>query len=75
MPCHDETLAAARVVLVRTGRRSFRVPEILSEMAQSGYAESTIRTHITSRCCINAPKNHAVRYPYFRRVGHEYELV
>ena len=75
MACHDETLAAAQAVLARTGRTRFRIPEVLREMANSGYAESTIRTHITSRCCVNSPDHHAVRYRYFRRVGHEYEIA
>ncbi|HSL22082.1 MAG TPA: hypothetical protein VK886_11140 [Vicinamibacterales bacterium] len=29
----------------------------------------TIRTHVTSRLCVNAPANHPHRWPYFRRVG------
>jgi hypothetical protein len=62
-------------VLARTGLTRFTIPEILREMANSGYAESTIRTHIASRCCVNAPDNHAVRYRYFRRIDHEYEIV
>jgi predicted RNase H-like HicB family nuclease len=37
---------------------------------------STVRTHIVSRCCVNAPANHAHRLDYFRRVGRgEYELL
>ena len=30
---------------------------------------NTVRTHITSRCCVNAPPHHDHRWPYFRRVG------
>ena len=29
----------------------------------------TVRTEITSRCCVDAPEHHARRWPYFRRVG------
>lgn len=29
---------------------------------------SSIRTHIVSRCCVNAPKNHPHKWDYFRRV-------
>jgi hypothetical protein len=30
---------------------------------------ATVRTHVASRCCVNAPSNHQSRYPYFRAVG------
>ena len=29
---------------------------------------SSIRTHIVSRCCVNAPSHHQHRWPYFTRV-------
>ena len=29
---------------------------------------SSVRTHVVSRCCVNAPVNHAHRWPYFRRM-------
>jgi hypothetical protein len=35
----------------------------------SEHPESTIRTH-WSAMCVNAPPNHAVRYPDLERVGH-----
>ena len=28
----------------------------------------TVRTHVASRCCVNAPSNHASRHPYFRAI-------
>lgn len=28
----------------------------------------SVRTHVASRCCVDAPSNHAHRWPYFRRV-------
>ena len=46
MACHDEVLTAARAVLARTGRSRFGIPEVLREMADSGYAEFTIRTQM-----------------------------
>lgn len=30
--------------------------------------ESSVRTHIVSRCCVNAPRNHPHKWDYFRRV-------
>ena len=29
----------------------------------------SVRTHIVSRCCENAPRHHAHRWPYFRRLA------
>ena len=29
----------------------------------------TVRTHVTSRCCVNAPANHNHRPLYLKRVG------
>ena len=28
----------------------------------------SVRTHVSSRCCVNAPDNHQHRWPYFHRV-------
>ena len=28
----------------------------------------SVRTHVASRCCVDAPSHHAHRWPYFRRV-------
>jgi len=33
------------------------------------YSESTIRTHIVSKCCVNAPRHHAVVFNDFERIG------
>lgn len=34
------------------------------------YRESTIRTHVVSRMCAQAPRHHAVSYPDLDRVAH-----
>jgi len=40
------------------------------------YAESTIRTHVTSRMCANAPNHHAVTYDDLVRTdGGRYRLA
>ena len=31
--------------------------------------ESTVRTHVTSRCCVNAPANHSHRPVFLERVS------
>jgi hypothetical protein len=60
----DEVLAAARKLSVRTTDGTFSVDDIVTELHRRGsaYAESTIRTHVVSRMCANAPDNHAVTY-------------
>jgi hypothetical protein len=30
---------------------------------------ATVRTHVASRCCVNAPANHQSRYAYFTAVA------
>lgn len=70
MTCRDEILAAVRSLL-GPGKDTFTIDEVLHLMSTrgAGYPAATIRTHITSRQCTNAPKNHAVKYDDFVRVG------
>lgn len=69
MTCRDEILAC--INSMANPNREFTVEEIVDSMRAGGsrYAESTIRTHITSRMCANAPDNHAVTYQDLERVG------
>jgi predicted RNase H-like HicB family nuclease len=67
MPVHEEVLLAARRICLHRGEWVFRVGEIVSALP---YLNSrTVRTHVVSRCCVNAPKNHPHKWNYFRRVG------
>ena len=45
----------------------FSLAGIIAEMNRRGsaYSERTVRTHVTSRMCANAPKNHAIVYNDF----------
>jgi hypothetical protein len=73
----DEILRAVESITA-SGRDTFTVDEVVREMQVRGthFAESTIRTHITSRMCANAPKNHGTTYADFERVSRgEYRLV
>jgi predicted RNase H-like HicB family nuclease len=37
---------------------------------------SSVRTHVVSRCCVNAPNNHLHKWAYFRRVSRgQYEIM
>jgi hypothetical protein len=71
MPCRDELLSAANALCRRAGGDTFTLTEILSEMhaRKSIYADATIRTHVTSRMCKNAPTNHAKTYGDFESLG------
>lgn len=49
---------------------SFTVSQVVAELKSSGtdLAESTIRTHVTSRMCGDAPDNHGKTYDDLERV-------
>jgi predicted RNase H-like HicB family nuclease len=74
MPVHLEVLDAARRLCRERGGWTFRPNEVVRALPHLN--ASTIRTHIVSRCCVNAPSNHPHRWPYFRRVSRgEYEIL
>jgi Ca2+-binding EF-hand superfamily protein len=72
MTCREEILRCVRQMADQNGKGEFTVQEVVDWMraAGSSFAESTIRTHVTSRMCGNAPDNHAVTYSDFVRVRH-----
>jgi hypothetical protein len=61
-PIHVQILAAACAVAARDW--TFRIREITTALPHLNAA--TVRTHVASRCCANAPANHETRYGYFR---------
>jgi hypothetical protein len=67
----QEILDAIDAVLVRNGANSVAVEDVLFEMRrrQTRYADSTIRTMMTSHMCANAPDHAAVTYKDLERVG------
>ncbi len=71
MTCRDEVLKVANLIVTRKGNNEFSIKEIIDEMEKSNtrYEDSTIRTHIVSRMCANAPQHHAVKYADFERIG------
>ena len=78
MTCREEILECALETLQRSGLDIFTIPEIISCMKRRGsrYGESTIRTHIASRMCANAPGNHTVTYRDLERTNRgEYRLL
>ena len=74
MAIHDEVLrVAGRLCRERRGW-TFTPGEVVRALPDLN--ESSVRTHIVSRCCVNAPKNHPHKWDYFRRVGRGvYEIL
>lgn len=70
MTARDDILAALPAIRHRTGSNTFTAQDVIDQLNRVGtsYAESTIRTHITSRMCANAPHNHARVYADLERV-------
>lgn len=74
MPVHNEVLDAARRLCRERGGWKFRPDEVVRALPHLN--PSTIRTHVVSRCCVNAPKHHPHRWAYFRRVARGlYEIL
>ena len=71
MTARDEILAALPAVRARTGSDTFTPQDVIAELARRGspYAASTLRTHIVSRMCADAPDHHARVYDDLQRVG------
>lgn len=73
MAGHEEILAAVRRICRERGHWTFRPDEIVRALPHLN--AGTIRTHVTSRCCLNAPKNHPHKWDYFTRLSRGlYEL-
>ena len=66
MPVHEEVLATARRLCAARRTRQFAPADVVRALPHLN--ERTVRTHIVSRCCVNAPENHAHRWPYFKRL-------
>ena len=74
MAIHREVLETARRILRERGEKTFRVADIVHALPHLN--PSSVRTHVVSRCCVNAPKNHPHKWDYFRRTGRgEYEIL
>jgi hypothetical protein len=66
-PVHIQILQAvlARTDAARDWR--FRLADVVRALPHLN--PGTVRTHVASRCCTNAPSNHQSRYPYFQAAG------
>lgn len=70
MTVRHEILRAFERLERRHGRFDFRLADIAIEVqsATTQYAESSIRTHVVSLMCANAPVNHGTTYRDLERV-------
>jgi hypothetical protein len=74
MPIHEEVLSAARRICRERRETSFRVADVVHALPHLN--PSSVRTHVVSRCCVNAPRNHPHKWDYFRRTGRgEYVIL
>src|SRR4051794_21117822 len=72
MNIHEQVLAAASRVAGPDWK--FAVEDVVRALPYLNV--SSVRTHVVSRCCTNAPKNHPHKWPYFRRVARgRYEVM
>ena len=71
MTARDDILAALPAVRARLKTDVFAPEDVIEELARRGSHSrpSTIRTHVVSRMCRNAPDHHAVTYDDLERVG------
>jgi hypothetical protein len=67
MAAHEDILAAVRRIAGARADWTFTPDEIVRALPHVN--PGTVRTHVTSRCCTNAPTNHPHKWDYFRRVG------
>ena len=74
MAIHEEVLETARRICRERGEKAFRVADIVHSLPHLN--PSSVRTHVVSRCCVNAPRNHPHKWDYFRRTGRgEYVIL
>ena len=66
-PIHALVLDAALELAAPSDDWRFRVLDVVRALPQLN--EGTVRTHVASRCCVNAPSHHQSRHPYFRALG------
>jgi len=71
---HEDVLQAALRICTERGDWTFEPVEIVRALPHRN--ATSVRTHIVSRCCVNAPKNHSHKWDYFRRVARgRYEIL
>ena len=67
MHVHEQVLAAANRIAGQRNDWTFTPEEVIKSLPALN--QSSVRTDIVSRCCVNAPQNHLRKWDYFQRVG------
>lgn len=67
----EEILIAVKNITREREEKHFHLGEVLQYMKNNKtlYKESTIRTHVTSRCCANSPNHHGSVFNDYERIG------
>ena len=76
--CRDAVLLAAWSLTGGTTDRTFGVDDVVAWVGSRcpSFKASTVRTHVTSRMCRNAPDHHGTTYDDLERVARgEYRLT
>jgi predicted RNase H-like HicB family nuclease len=74
MSVHRRVLDAAIRLASRSQDGTFTIPDVVRSLPDVN--EHSVRTHVASRCCVDAPTNHPHKWDYFRRVGRgRYQVV
>jgi hypothetical protein len=70
--CRDEILSAVSELARLSPNGDFTVSDVVQHLQRQGshYKESTIRTHVVSRMCANAPDHHGTVYDDLVRTAH-----
>jgi hypothetical protein len=64
---HVQILEAARRIADRRRGWTFQLAALVRAVPHLNAA--TVRTHVSSRCCVNAPPHHQSRHAYFRALS------
>ncbi len=67
MAAHHAILAAAQRLCAERREPVFTPDDIVRALPHLN--AQTVRTHVTSRCCVNARPHHQSRLEYFRKTG------
>lgn len=74
MSAHHEILEAAQRICAERPEPVFTPDDIVRALPHLN--AQTVRTHVTSRCCVNARPHHQSRLEYFLKTGRgRYELL
>ena len=71
MTCRDEVLKGVQELSLLSPSGEFSADDVVAHLRWKGsaYKDSTIRTHVTSRMCVEAPDNHDVTYDDLKRTA------